>query len=582
MNKVNCEVIEDLLPIYIENMASPSSRTLVEEHLVSCENCRKIKDSMQASIYLPKDIDTKPLEKISKHLFKKKVMTISLTVLCMTLLAVLMIVHLNCPITIPYEEIADTIEFQDSDDDSIMLSMYNPGGNVEFSKQIGEDGLAVAFIRCYTTRWNQLTGKEGKTEIFQIGDIFDLTDKPVKRIYYYPSKESGEAICIYEAEDTVFTSMGVMVLPRLTLNYYILLAGILAIIGFLSCFIFRKDAKKFILALKISLFPVVYVISSFLVLSGKGEIYDAVYYFAGIMMVTIVAYIMIYWIIDYICYRQELKKRDEKMKKRSAIGLLVSALLMLSGCLIGKNEEIYSEYFTPIVQELEASWNDNITVSIMNKWWEKSLNVSGSFKEDKTFKCYIDGTSFSFNLEEELASAEEWHWEIAGAFANEKDGNVYLCLYDMNFLYEEGVVQNPQVILVKFSVDKPEDYQVTSYVVNPPHAVCWVNSCYCIGDDIYIAGEDELIAINMETMQLRDCKDEYSALKEYAQKDMDENNLHIYHFRAILKQGDVIIYSAQISEASDAEPIKTVYVAYKDGEAVAFMSVDLETKEISK
>ena len=30
MSKINCEVIEDLLPLYVEELVSPSSRQLVE------------------------------------------------------------------------------------------------------------------------------------------------------------------------------------------------------------------------------------------------------------------------------------------------------------------------------------------------------------------------------------------------------------------------------------------------------------------------------------------------------------------------------------------------------------------------
>ena len=95
MSEVNCEVIEDLLPLYVENIASPSSRVLVEEHLASCERCRELEKSMRTEVHLPKDIDTKPLKRISSHLFRKKLTEVALTVLIMTLFAMLLILHLN-------------------------------------------------------------------------------------------------------------------------------------------------------------------------------------------------------------------------------------------------------------------------------------------------------------------------------------------------------------------------------------------------------------------------------------------------------------------------------------------------------
>lgn len=36
-----CEVVSDILPLYIENLTSPVTTVLVENHLKSCENCNK-------------------------------------------------------------------------------------------------------------------------------------------------------------------------------------------------------------------------------------------------------------------------------------------------------------------------------------------------------------------------------------------------------------------------------------------------------------------------------------------------------------------------------------------------------------
>ena len=40
--KYTCEMIQDLLPLYLDDVASSSSRQAVEEHLEECEDCRKI------------------------------------------------------------------------------------------------------------------------------------------------------------------------------------------------------------------------------------------------------------------------------------------------------------------------------------------------------------------------------------------------------------------------------------------------------------------------------------------------------------------------------------------------------------
>ena len=39
--KITCNIIEDLLPLYVDDMVSEDSRQLVEEHLKTCPACRK-------------------------------------------------------------------------------------------------------------------------------------------------------------------------------------------------------------------------------------------------------------------------------------------------------------------------------------------------------------------------------------------------------------------------------------------------------------------------------------------------------------------------------------------------------------
>ena len=330
MNKINCEVIQDILPIYVENMTSPSSNALVEEHLLTCEKCRELEKSMRKQVTLPKDMDAMPLKKIRNKVLRKRVTAIGVTILCMSLLALLLVVHLNSPITIPYEQIATSIDVQEAEDGTVSVYLDNPGVISEFSDGTDEyDGAPVMYLRCYTTRWNllirksagesvyrvggtgeeaweQITGETGDTSDFQ----YDDTEKNIKRIYYYPG-EKGESVLLYEAgAEDANSSHGVIVLPRLTLNYYLLLAGALMIIGVICCFLFRKDAKKCRVVLKISLFPAAYVFSSLAVLSGKGEIYDTEYYFTGILMITIVAYVIVWWIIEYF-HQQRIFKSSK-------------------------------------------------------------------------------------------------------------------------------------------------------------------------------------------------------------------------------------------------------------------------------
>ena len=47
--KITCNIIEDLLPLYVDDMVSEDSRQLVEEHLKTCPACRKMQDERKSS-----------------------------------------------------------------------------------------------------------------------------------------------------------------------------------------------------------------------------------------------------------------------------------------------------------------------------------------------------------------------------------------------------------------------------------------------------------------------------------------------------------------------------------------------------
>lgn len=63
---MNCEIIKDLLPLYIDSCCSNQSKEAVKTHLDKCSNCKKMLDSMQTNI--PETIEpvsvSKPPKKV--------------------------------------------------------------------------------------------------------------------------------------------------------------------------------------------------------------------------------------------------------------------------------------------------------------------------------------------------------------------------------------------------------------------------------------------------------------------------------------------------------------------------------------
>ena len=52
---MKCDIVKDLLPLYIENLCSSASREAVEEHLEHCETCREEYERMRREYELPLD-----------------------------------------------------------------------------------------------------------------------------------------------------------------------------------------------------------------------------------------------------------------------------------------------------------------------------------------------------------------------------------------------------------------------------------------------------------------------------------------------------------------------------------------------
>ena len=47
---MKCEVIRDLMPLYLDECCSEGSRELVEEHLKECDSCRKMAEQMRKEL----------------------------------------------------------------------------------------------------------------------------------------------------------------------------------------------------------------------------------------------------------------------------------------------------------------------------------------------------------------------------------------------------------------------------------------------------------------------------------------------------------------------------------------------------
>ena len=76
MSEVTCNVIRDILPLYVDGIVSNDTQNMVLEHLEHCSECRKKYESMTSEIELPIENDVKPLENFKRAWKRKKVLLV--------------------------------------------------------------------------------------------------------------------------------------------------------------------------------------------------------------------------------------------------------------------------------------------------------------------------------------------------------------------------------------------------------------------------------------------------------------------------------------------------------------------------
>lgn len=77
MNEANCNVIRDILPLYLDNAVSEDTAKMVEEHLHTCKECMEYKKKMEADIVVTENNEGKKLlRKINGRIRKKIVVSV--------------------------------------------------------------------------------------------------------------------------------------------------------------------------------------------------------------------------------------------------------------------------------------------------------------------------------------------------------------------------------------------------------------------------------------------------------------------------------------------------------------------------
>lgn len=273
-----CKIIEDLLPLYVEEMVSVESKKFIEENIEDCPGCLKTLGELKSDIKIEDNLDTKPLEFLDKEIKKDKRLNNFAIGLFIISLTIILISYLTSPIYFPYSE------------DLLEVSSYEDKYTVEFSKDVTgysatnykmpEEFDGIVYIEAWKTPLDKIIPNRGP--------LFAEIQKPAKLLY---SQNNGEVDIKLKVGRGGTHSNG-MLLPRLAQNIYLRVAFIVFGISIIIAFIgkFSKFAKYAIIG-----FPLSYIISHFSIFIFRNgwHTYNLVRDFIFILILSIVIYLLI-------------------------------------------------------------------------------------------------------------------------------------------------------------------------------------------------------------------------------------------------------------------------------------------------
>lgn len=283
-----CNIIRDILPLYVDNMVTPDTAVFVEEHLKGCDACRKEYEQTPKNEPSQEITNAAPLLKLSRKLKIKRIQTIALTAVFMIALFVCAFAVLDAPIYLPYYEGLVTI------DEGMLLTFDEEV--TDFNYTVYEDPEGDDFYYCDIEAWTSLWDKwfsQGKGNLS--ATVKTRYTKPI--IAVYVPNDGTENVCIAKydpnAENRIEKNVdyeNVITLPRLSLGYYLILAVAALVVMGIIWFFARKRTEWRVWVERIGLYPVAYIISHCIVSSVNWSSYSLPRDFSLIVFISILLY----------------------------------------------------------------------------------------------------------------------------------------------------------------------------------------------------------------------------------------------------------------------------------------------------
>lgn len=287
-----CSIIQDLLPLYAENMVRSDTAAFVEAHLKGCAACRKDYEKTREPQPAQELSDAAPLLKLSRKMKVKRLQTVALTALFVIALFVSAFAVLDAPIYFPYSE--GIVTSEPFGDQGMLLTFDEDV--TDFSCTVYADPDGGDFFYCDIAAWTSLWDKWFSQRKGTLSAMVPAQNaKPVIAVYI--PNDGSENVCIAKYDPNAETQIeknvdyeSTTVLPRLSLGYYLILAAAaLVVLGIVWLFT-RKNAEVRVWIERIGLYPIAYIISHCIVSGINWASYSLPRDFSLMIFISILLY----------------------------------------------------------------------------------------------------------------------------------------------------------------------------------------------------------------------------------------------------------------------------------------------------
>lgn len=278
-----CNLIKDILPLYVEDMVSTDTIEFVREHLEHCDECRAEFERMRKPADFIPDTDIVPLKRIKRDLFIKRLQTIFFTAILACAIVTVVFGILTSPKFYPYSD--DLLNVVDSPNGDIIVTFDDKVTGYSCTKEFhDETGTEVYWVNAWTTTWDLYLSNRGNQ------NVVIPSEGATKIQIFFTQNNGSEDVLIYGANDNA--QQDIVTLPRQILLPYFILAFFALVILVVLRFILKNKPEIIVWFDRAILFPISYMAAQLCTKGINFTTYSSQRDFCIIVLVAILFYLV--------------------------------------------------------------------------------------------------------------------------------------------------------------------------------------------------------------------------------------------------------------------------------------------------